>query len=91
MLDEAKDLRQVVDAESNLEGDDLAAGGSLEVGVDSSQVDTLGNHGKSLSDDLDNVVDVDGGSDLALNTVDKADELLGQGDLDDGLDLEAIM
>lgn len=90
MLDEAKDLRQVGDAKSNLEGDDLAVGGSVEVGVDSVEVDTLGNHGKSLTNDLDNVVDVDGGGDLALNTVDKADELLSQGNLDDRLDLEII-
>lgn len=90
-LDEAKDLRQVGDAKSHLEGGKLAAGGSVQVGVDSVQVDALSNHGKSLTNNLDNVVDVGGGSDLALNTLGEADELGSQGNGEDSLDLEAGM
>lgn len=76
---EAENLSEVVDAKSSLEADNGTAGGSVEVSVDSVQVDALGNHGDGLTDDLDNVVEAKSIGSISANTVNKADELGGQG------------
>jgi hypothetical protein len=76
---EAENLSEVVDAKSSLEAGDGTTGGSVEVSVDSVQVNALGNHGDSLTNDLDDVVKAKGISSLSTNTVNKADELGSQG------------
>lgn len=76
---EAENLSKVVDAKSSLEADNGTASGSVEVGVDSIQVNTLGNHGDGLTNDLDDVVQAKGIGSLSTDAVNKADELGGQG------------
>lgn len=76
---EAENLSEVVDAKSSLEADNGTAGGSVEVSVDSVQVNALGDHGDGLTDDLDNVVEAKSIGSISANTVNKADELGGQG------------
>lgn len=76
---EAKNLSEVADAKSRLEAGDGAAGGSAEVSVDSVQVNTLGNHGEGLTNDLDDVVQAKGIGSVGTNAVNKADELVSQG------------
>lgn len=76
---EAENLSKVVDAKSSLEADNGTASGSVEVGVDSVQVNALGNHGDGLTNDLDDVVQAKGIGSLSADAVNKADELGGQG------------
>lgn len=76
---EAKNLSEVVDAESDLEAGNGTAGGSVEVSVDSVQANALGNHGDGLTNNLDNVVQAKGIGSLSTNAINKADELGSQG------------
>lgn len=76
---EAENLSEVVDAKSSLEADNGTAGSSVEVGVDSVQVNALRNHGDGLTNDLDDVVQAKSIGSLSADAVNKADELGGQG------------
>lgn len=88
LLGKTKDLSKVVDTKSSLKGRKSTASGSIEICVDGAEVNTLCYHGKGLTNDLDNVVNADDSSDLALNTLDKADKLSSQGDGENSLNLE---
>jgi hypothetical protein len=79
-LGEAKDFSKVVDAESSLKSGNSTASGSIEVSVDGAEVNTLCDHGNSLTNDLNNVVQAKGIGGLSANTLNKADELGSQSD-----------
>lgn len=90
LLREVEDLGEVLDAKSTLKSRNSTAGGSVEVCVDGAEVNTLGDHGNGLTNNLDNVVKAKVISGLGADSINKADKLGSQSDgvRESSLDLE---